>query len=267
MILDKKMLNTNNGLYIGADGCRGGWIACILDHGEFRMEKFDSIEALVSVCPKFDAFLIDMVIGLRSNSDQIRPDKLARKELRNRASVVFPAPCRQAVYAETEEEQKRANIRIFGKSLSKQTINIIPKIRELDEYLYRHTEYRNRILESHPELVFSRLNDSVVMSRKKESIGFTQRANILKKYLPENHLSDLRQSAKEFKCNPDDLLDAVCLAVTAALSAGGMCNTIPDNPQQDENGLYMKMTVPKGNLRIIPAGGNKEAVVTAELME
>ena len=123
------MLSINNGLYIGADGCRGGWIACILDHSEMRIERYDSIETLIQAYPEFDAFLIDMAVGLRSSADQLRPDDLARKELGPRSSSIFPIPCRQAVYAGTEEEQKQANIKALGKSLPKQTINIIPKNR------------------------------------------------------------------------------------------------------------------------------------------
>ena len=123
------VMNSCDGLFIGADGCRGGWIACILDNGEFRMERYDSVELLVKQYPEFDAFLIDMAIGLQSSADQLRPDDLAREELRPRTSSVFPIPCRQAVYSDTEEEQKKKNKRVFGKSLAKQSLAIIPKIR------------------------------------------------------------------------------------------------------------------------------------------
>ncbi len=266
-------MKINNGLYIGVDGCRGGWIACILDHGELRLERHDSIDMLVKAYPKFDVFLIDMAVGLRTRKDQKRPDEPARKELGTRASSIFPIPCRQAVYAETEEEQKQANIRVLGKSLAKQTINILPKIREVDEFLTNHSEYKNRILESHPEIDFTRLKGSAVTSRKKESEGFCKRVEILKKYLPVESFSGMqdksesvmRETAKELRCNPDDLLDAVCLAVTAALSAQGMCETIPEEPEKDENGLYMKLTIPKKDSDINssnPSVGQKVAVVT-----
>ena len=219
-----------DGIYIGADGCKGGWITCILDHGKLYTERHESMETIIKRYPVFDAFLIDMAIGLRSSAEQLRPDDLARKELGPRSSTIFPIPCRQAVYAATEEEQKQANIKALGKSLSKQTINIIPKIRELDEFLNGHPEYKNRILESHPEVDFARLRGSAVMTWKKGYPGFTERAGILKKYLPREDFSGLWKRAKELKCNPDDLLDAVCLAVTAALAAGGMCETIPAEP-------------------------------------
>ena len=97
------MMNMNDGLYIGVDGCRGGWISCVLDHGEIRFERFDSLEELVSRYPEFNAFLIDMAVGLRSSADQLRPDDLARKELGQKSSSIFPIPCRQAVYAENPD--------------------------------------------------------------------------------------------------------------------------------------------------------------------
>ena len=88
-------MNIDDGLYIGVDGCRGGWISCVLDHGELRFERFDAMEELVSRYPEFDAFLIDMAVGLRSSADQLRPDDLARKELGQKSSSIFPIPCRQ----------------------------------------------------------------------------------------------------------------------------------------------------------------------------
>ena len=51
--------------------------------------------------------------------------------------------------------------------------------------------------------------------------------------------------ARELNCMPDDIMDSVCLAVSAALKAHGMCETIPKDPEQDDTGLYMRLTVPK----------------------
>lgn len=239
------------GLYLGTDGCKGGWITAVLDHGELRLEKHTDINALIDSYPEFDAFLIDMAIGLRDSPEQLRPDDLARKELRPRSSTVFAIPSRSAVYEQTEEEQKRANLKTLGKSLSKQSIAIIPKIRELDVFLNEHPKYMNRLLESHPELCFARLNGEVLVTRKKELVGLKQRENVLKRYLPESVWPDLLEQAKELGCNPDDLVDAICLSVTAALKAHGMCETIPEKPQQDEKGLYMQLTIPKKETMII----------------
>jgi len=63
-------------------------------------------------------------------------------------------------------------------------------------------------------------------------------------YADERLRGDL-QEEKALQCKPDDMMDAVCLAVTGALYAHGLCETIPANPDRDAHGLEMKMTVPK----------------------
>ena len=237
---------TQDGLYIGVDGCRGGWVAAVLDYGELRLERYETIADIVKEYPSFDAFLIDMAIGLRNNSmDKKRPDAAAKKELGVKASCVFPIPSREAVYAEGEEAQKAANIRTLEKSLAKQSIAIIPKLREIDEFMTDHPEYKNKILESHPEVAFARLNGSVVLSRKKEEPGPSERRRILSEYLDKEDLSGIYDKAKELGCGQDDLIDAICLAVTGALHAHGQSETIPDDPEVDEKGLLMQLTVPK----------------------
>lgn len=241
--MNKKLLE--KGIYLGTDGCKGGWITAVLNHGELQIEKNPTISSLIDNYPQFDAFLIDMAIGLRDSLDQLRPDDIARKELSPRGSTLFPIPSRSAVYAETEEAQKQANLRSLGKSLPKQTINIIPKIREMDEFLRDNPAYKNRILESHPELCFARLKGEVLLSKKKEFEGIKERIGLLEKWLPGIILPDFHVTAKELKCEQDDILDALCLAVTAVLKAAGECETIPESPEPDENRLYMQLTVPK----------------------
>ena len=236
---------TQDGLYIGVDGCRDGWIAAVLDHGNMRLRKYDNLSLLIKEHPAFDAFLIDMAIGLRNSTKEIRPDDEAKKELGPRASTVFPIPSREAVYAVGEENQKLANIRTLGKSLAKQSIAIILKIKELDIFLNDHPEYKNKILESHPEVDFARLNGAVLMSRKKEEPGPSQRIDVLSEFLDKKELFGMYDKAKELHCNQDDLIDAICLAVTGALYAHGEYETIPAEPEVDEKGLLMQLIVPK----------------------
>ena len=255
-----------NGLYLGTDGCKGGWITAVLDRGVLRVEKHPTIMSLIEHYPKYDAFLIDMVIGLRDNLDQLRPDDLARKELGKRSSTLFPIPSRSAVYADTEEEQKTANKRTLGKSLAKQSMAIIPKIRELDEFFDVHPEYKNKMHESHPELSFARLNGAVLMSKKKEAEGLKQRLDILNSYFPGITWAEIYGKAREYKCNPDDVLDAICLAITAGLKANGLCETIPEATkiEKDEKGLNMSLTLPKKDLTK-PIKNNKEKYFKIEI--
>lgn len=161
-----------------------------------------------------------------------------------RGSTIFSVPCRQAVFAEEKEVQRIENKRVLGRSLSEQTLNIIPKIRELDKFLELHSEYQNDICESHPELCFAKLKGKVVLSKKNTKEGFEERKEILSSYLDPAKLEGLWEKGKELKCNPDDVMDAVCLAVVAVLKAQGDCTTVPPQPETDARGLLMQMIVP-----------------------
>jgi 8-oxo-dGTP diphosphatase len=48
------------------------------------------------------------------------------------------------------------------------------------------------------------------------------------------------------ECKLDDILDAICLAVTANLDAQGRTEIIPEKPSTDDKGLKMQMVIPKG---------------------
>ena len=234
-----------DGLYIGVDGCRKGWIAAVLDYGDLILKKYDCINDLIMEYTKFDSFLIDMSIGLQDNAGQHRPDNDAKAELGSKASSVFPVPCREAVYEEDEAAQKQANIRTLEKSLAKQSTALIPKIKELDVFLTLHPEYKNVILESHPELAFSRMKGAVIVSKKKEITGFIEREALLAEYMDKSQLVGMWEKAGQIGCAPDDILDAICMSVTAAMYAHGMCETIPAKPEEDNKGLKMQMIVPK----------------------
>ena len=96
------------------------------------------------------------------------------------------------------------------------------------------------------------------MSKKKESEGIKERESILRRYLTNIKLPDLYEKARELRCQPDDLADAICLCIAAALKEQGLCETIPKEPEMDEKGLYMKLTVPKNEvLRILKSATNR----------
>lgn len=242
----------SDGQYVGIDGCRNGWIAAILDNGNLRIERYETVLDIMREFPTADAYLIDMAIGLPEciEESEKRPDKAAREELGKHGSTVFPIPCRQAVMVDSNDLQavakmKELNCSVLRNSLSAQSINIIPKIRELDEFLDDHREYKNVLCESHPELCFTRLNGKALMMNRKTAEGLEERRSILEEYIEKGMMDGIQVRAKELHCMPDDVMDAVCLAVTAALKAHGMCETIPENPQKDTKGLIMQMIVPK----------------------
>lgn len=242
----KNYLLKTERLYVGVDGCKGGWIAAAIKDGELSVKKYSSFADLVSNYVNFDNMLVDMVIGLPSNVQQYekRPDFAARRIIAPRTSTIFAVPARQAVYETSKEKQREANQEALGLGLSAQTIAIIPKMREVDEFLSEHPTYKNVIKESHPEVGFARLNGKVVMSNKSNQEGMIERVNVLSAYFP--HLTEefILSSAKSMGCNPDDILDAICLAVTANLDVQGKAEVIPENVSTDDRGLRMQMVIP-----------------------
>lgn len=231
--------------WIGVDGCKGGWIAAVLRENKVVIKKYESIHTLVSDYPEFDELFIDMVIGLPSTKEHIRPDSAARKVIKERASTIFPVPCRQAVYASTVAELYDENVRILGKKFTPLTVGIIPKMRELDEFLQANEKYKNKMKESHPEVCFSRLNKETLLTRKVTIEGQKERIQVLSRFVETETLEELTTRAKKFHCKVDDIIDAICLAVCARLAGNGEYEVIPEDVMEDETGLLMQMTIPR----------------------
>lgn len=230
---------------IGVDGCKGGWIVAILKQGKLVIDKYSNMNEIIKEYPDFDEFLVDMVIGLPSSQNHIRPDTYARKIIKERTSTIFPAPCRQAVYANSVAEAYEQNEKVLGKKFTPLTVGIMPKMKELDSFFQENPKYKNIIKESHPEVCFARLNGKTVLSKKSEIDGMEDRINILSNYIPDLTLNKIAVHAKSLICNVDDIVDAICLAVTANIVNQGNLEIIPENPMSDETGLLMQMVIPK----------------------
>lgn len=241
---EKAPIDTQD-LCIGIDGCKGGWICAVLNQEGLLINRFSTLNHIVQMYPNFKSILIDMPIGLQSKSVHVRPDSFARKIIRERSSTIFPAPCRQAVYAQSVSDAYQENERVLGKKFTPLTVGIIPKIREVDLFLQNNPAYKNKILESHPEVCFSVLNRKTVLSKKSQPDGIEERIKILQKYLPYLNLRDVSAPAKQHKCNVDDVVDAICLAVSANFVVQNQYRTLPSQPMVDETGLYMQMVIPK----------------------
>lgn len=233
-----------SGCSVGIDGCRNGWIAALIKDGGLKLQKFRDLKELTCSI-SFEACLIDMVIGLQGNDRQIRPDSMARTILKGRTSTVFPAPCRKAVYGATKEERLALNDQVLHRKFGSPTDSIIPKIREVDEFLQMNPSYKNVILESHPEACFARLKGNVLLTDKHSWAGIQERMTVLEDYFPWITGEWIHFRSEELKCREDDILDAVCLAVVANLMLQGKTEVIPEVPMADDTGLFMQMVIPR----------------------
>lgn len=160
-------------MVVGADGCRAGWFAVTLTKdGPGRPQIFLDVFNLWREHTEAASILLDIPIGLRESGPQERLcDLRARQLLGRRGSSVFPVPCRDAVYAEAYPEACDINQHLTGRRLSRQTWNITPKIRQVDELLSGQASARLQIREVHPEVCFWALAGGHPMrhSKKKKS--------------------------------------------------------------------------------------------------
>ncbi|QAA32907.1 DUF429 domain-containing protein [Clostridium manihotivorum] len=244
----------NNKLgFLGIDGCKGGYVAVYITEEAFEIKVFETIEELCLTYIDSKVMLIDMPIGLPESVEDIRPESDARKILKSRASCIFNVPCRQALYETDYSRANEMNKLILGKGLSKQSYGIFPKIRDVDQFLSKHPDFKNRMLESHPEICFSMLNcyertPRVIIENKKTIEGFEKRIAILSKYYKHTEeISKEIDSNKKFRAIRDDIIDALCLAVTGKVSYEPSLKSIPENPSMDKRGLYMQMVYAYGD--------------------
>lgn len=233
---------------VGIDGCEGRWIVVAISNSKYSIEILRSIEEVCQRYSRADSILIDMPIGLPETAAEaeLRPDSGLRKVLKGKASSVFNVPCRQAVYETDKTKMRETNIKVLGKSLSEQSIAIIPKIREIDTYLQKNEQWKNKLRESHPEVCFAILNHGIpILENKKEPEGIEKRIALLEEYYPDTRIVVRKYRALGYSSrNLNDLLDALCLAIVGKLGMDNDLSSIPKHPVVDQKGLIMQVVIP-----------------------
>lgn len=224
---------------LGVDGCKGGWFAAWSDRGRWDFGLYEDFDTLWSAHRDAECILVDMPVGLASDTDR-RADSEVRKRLGPRRSSVFNCPVRAAVYAPDRAAAKELNRKAVGKSLSEQSLNIMGKIREVDLFLSEHPEARGRVCESHPELCFSMAAGGPLAHPKRKAEGAAERLGLLRRFVPGvARLADrVRATYPASEVGGDDVLDALMLAVTAGRGTAAL-RSVPDPVEHDETGLAM----------------------------
>lgn len=228
---------------VGIDACKGKWVAVHISNSEFDVRKFCTIDEICQAYPSCDTYIIDIPIGLPESSAELRPDKFVKKMLGKKGSSIFEVPCRQAIYSENKFDARNRNIEIMGKSLSEQSLGISKAIKQIDEFLLEKPEWKNKLLESHPEFCFSKLNNShPIIEDKKTFEGQNARLDVLRRYYPNaNQVIEKFLKDVPYRKKTDDVIDALCLAVIGKEMLAKGAKTIPEEPAQDNRGIVMQM--------------------------
>lgn len=231
---------------IGIDGCKKGWFTVVLTDEDWSTKIYSTITEVWNDNKYNGNIIIDIPIGMRNTCTfERRCDLEARKLLGpGRGSSVFPVPCRAAAYAVTYEDAHIINKDKTNRGLSKQTWGIIPKIREVDSLISMNKDAKIQIKESHPEIAFWALNNrKALLNNKKCEDGRIERMDVLMKFdkrSKEIYNSSLKKYLRK-DVSKDDILDAICMAITGRLAINHNYKTLPQIMEIDEKNIEMKI--------------------------
>lgn len=218
---------------VGIDGCKAGWVAVVLDaSGVTGVEVCATVNVLIETCGPVEVVGIDMPIGLPQEGLR-DADRLARKRIGVRASSVFSTPPRAALDAQTYEQASALSRRHQGRGLSKQSFNLLPKIREVDALVRRPGG--PRVVEVHPEVSFRALHEADLRFSKK-----TWNGQMLRRRLLAHVGVEIPGALGAAGAVPaDDVLDAAAVAWSARRVAAGQARSLPESPPRDGEGIEM----------------------------
>ncbi len=231
------------GAVAGVDGCRGGWLYALEDlrTGACVVGLLPRIHDVLLLRPAPAVIAIDIPIGLTEAGPRAC-DQEARKLLgRPRSSSVFPAPLRPMLGAASYEQACAIGRKADGRGITRETWNIVPKIREVDAFLRSRPRLRGRLHEAHPELCFFHWNGGrAVTSAKRTAEGKAERTKLV-----ESQFGVCLDAARELLPRSgwaqDDLLDAFALLWSALRIARGDAAPVPARAPLDPLGLRMQI--------------------------
>ncbi len=181
------------------------------------------------------AAVVDMPIGL--SHDGARPaDTLARARLGVRRSTFFPTPVRSVLGEESWEKANAVSRSVSGKGLSKQTWNLIPKVRELDDAW--SPEVADLMVEGHPEISFAQMAGGPLMSKKSTPAGREDRIHLLRTHLSPAVQRIVASCPASWRT---DAIDALALLWTAQRFGSG--DAIRLGGEIDAEGRPMQLVI------------------------
>ena len=227
----------------GIDGSKGGWVCVSGYENNYKELKFEKLKEFNDIKSKdFNLVLVDIPIGLDIDLKQGGRivDKLARKELLTNKSSIFNAPSRLVLDAKNYEEANRIN-KSKGMGLSKQSWNLVKKIKEVDEFIKNSN--KTIIFESHPEIIFQVMKKDKVSTKKKNDEGIIERRNLLEKNGFNKVFLEKNLLAKDSFYKKDDFIDACSLFWSANRVITKTEVKIPNDIFLDSEGIIMQIKV------------------------
>lgn len=231
------------GWLAGLDGCRGGWVCVLEEEQTGRVEALilPRVEGLVGLAEVPELVAVDIPIGLPEAGPRLC-DRAARRLLGpGRGGSVFPAPIRGMLAAASYAQACEIGLARDGRKLSRQTWNILPKIREVDAFVRGGGGRADWVWEVHPELCFQqRAWGQPLRYGKKSDQGRAEREGLLEAG-ERRAFGRLLRGLAGGPWARDDLLDAFAALGAARRIRRGEAQVLPETGQCDGCGLPMRI--------------------------
>jgi predicted RNase H-like nuclease len=151
----------------GVDGCRAGWVLATRDGAEV-------VASLDAVADRYDRVGVDMPIVLVDTWGR-SCDGEARRLLGRRASTIFSTPPRPLLTHTEYSTANAASKQLFGRGLTRQAFNLLPKMREVGALAARRP---GLLLEIHPECSFRTMAGHDLRPKRTDA-GFVERRGLI----------------------------------------------------------------------------------------
>jgi len=228
-------------MLVGVDGCRGGWIAVSDWCGSLDAGVHENWLGVVGDANPDALLAVDIPIGLPARGARACDVEARRFLGLPRGASVFSTPVRACLASGSYETVAARLRRADGRGLSKQAFHLLPKIRQLDEYLLEHTRDIPRIYEVHPEVSFATWNEGRALQHNKASDAGRAEREHLTDAIWKGARERLWARVRGSGCRPDDLNDAFAALWTAVRIARGSARRRPQAMETDEHGLRMEI--------------------------
>lgn len=197
-------------MFVGVDGFSKGWVAVWIDNqGTGEIEFYPDIGCLFA--KRYEIAMIDIPIGLPS-SNYRQCDLEGRDLLASNRSRLFTGARRPLLNFTKREAAHDWARKSDGHGVSCQLFCLLPKIKQVDDEMTPVRQMSNR--ETHPELVFLRLNRGRPLPSKKTVDGIASRRRLLIQS-GFDKIDAWLEKRLGTGAKPDDVLDASACALVA----------------------------------------------------
>lgn len=230
---------------LGVDAAKGGWFTVSIEDNSVGIDLYEDMGELWEDHHEADRILVDIPIGLPKN-ERRECDELAKEHLGCRGLSVFYTPSRAVIGVDVDDYDRanEVNRNEQGHGLSKQAWNLMPKIRDVDDFLKEHDDSRNIIHESHPELCFYAFNDrNPIAYAKTSERGREKRRDVLANVVSDvdTIYEDARDRYLLKEVARDDIYDGMVLAAAARCDE---LTSLPEDPPTDKHEPPMEIVYP-----------------------